>query len=92
MGLLSCRHPMPLASGTDVEPLAQRLEQDSTTYHVANQGAPQPLQKELGPLGTGTRRFVGHKFDALGVHCRFLLSFACNASSSQGENLCSADW
>ena len=36
-------------------------------------GAPQPLQKELGPLGTGTRRIVRDKFDALGVHCLFLL-------------------
>ena len=32
-----CRHPMPLASGADVEALAQRLEQDSNTYHAANQ-------------------------------------------------------
>ena len=37
-------------------------------------GAPQPLQKELGPLGTGTRRTVRDKFDALGVHCLFLLA------------------
>ena len=32
-----CRHPMPLASGTHVEALAQRLEQDQHTYHAANQ-------------------------------------------------------
>ena len=32
-----CRHPMPLASGGDVEALAQRLEQDPDTYHAANQ-------------------------------------------------------
>ena len=32
-----CRHPMPLASGADVEALAQRLEQDLDTYHAANQ-------------------------------------------------------
>ena len=32
-----CRHPMPLASGGDVEALAQRLEQDRDTYHAANQ-------------------------------------------------------
>ena len=38
------------------------------------QGAPQPLQKELGPLGTGTRRTVRGKFDALEVHCLFLLA------------------
>ena len=31
-----CRHPMPLASGADVEALAQRLEQDSDTSHAAN--------------------------------------------------------
>ena len=31
-----CRHPMLLASGADVEALAQRLEQDSNTYHAAN--------------------------------------------------------
>ena len=35
-------------------------------------GAPQPLQMELGPLGTGTRRTVRDKFDAFGVHCLFL--------------------
>ena len=32
-----CRHPMPLASGADVEALAERLEQDADTYHAANQ-------------------------------------------------------
>ena len=32
-----CRHPMPLASGDDVEDMAQRLEQDPDTYHTANQ-------------------------------------------------------
>ena len=30
-------HPMPLASGADVEALAQELEQDPNTYHAANQ-------------------------------------------------------
>ena len=30
------------------------------------QGVPLPLQKELGPLGTGTRRNVRDKLDALG--------------------------
>ena len=34
-----CRHPMPLASGGDVEALAQRPEQDPDTYHAANQAA-----------------------------------------------------
>ena len=38
------------------------------------QGAPEPLQKELEPLGTGTRRTVRDKFDALGIHCLFLLA------------------
>ena len=37
-------------------------------------GSPQPLQKELGPLVTGTRRTMRDKFDALGVHCLFLLA------------------
>ena len=32
-----CRHPMPLASGGDVEALAQRLERDPDTYHAASQ-------------------------------------------------------
>ena len=36
-------------------------------------GAPQPLQKELGPLGTDTRRTVRDNFDTLGVHCLFWL-------------------
>ena len=31
------QHPMPLASGDDVEALAQRLEEDPITYHTANQ-------------------------------------------------------
>ena len=31
------QHPMPLASGDDVEALAQRLEEDPITYHAANQ-------------------------------------------------------
>ena len=43
------------------------------------QGAPQPLQEELGPSETGTESTVRDKFDSLGVHCLFLLSFACNA-------------
>ena len=43
------------------------------------QGAPQPLQEELGPSETGTESTVRDKFDPLGVHCLFLLSFACNA-------------
>ena len=38
------------------------------------QGAPQPLQKELGPLGTGTGRTVRYKLDALGFYCLFLLA------------------
>ena len=37
------------------------------------QGAPQPLQKELGPLGTGTHRTLRGKFNALGG----LLPFFC---------------
>ena len=38
MGLCArcCRHPMPLASGDDVEGLAQKLEQDPDTHHAAN--------------------------------------------------------
>ena len=32
-----CRHPMPLASGDDVEALTQRLEQDPDTNHATNQ-------------------------------------------------------
>ena len=32
-----CRHPMPMASGADVEALAQRPEQDSNTCDAANQ-------------------------------------------------------
>ena len=32
-----CWHPMPLASGADVEALAQWLQQDPDTYHAANQ-------------------------------------------------------
>ena len=42
------------------------------------QGAPEPPQNELGPLGTGTRRTVRDKFDALGD---LLFFFACNAPS-----------
>ena len=38
------------------------------------QGAPQPLQKESGQLETGNQRTVRDKFDALGVHCLFLLA------------------
>ena len=34
---MCCRYPMPLASGADVEALAQRPEQDPDTYHAANQ-------------------------------------------------------
>ena len=37
------------------------------------QGAAQPLQKELGPSGTGLRRTVRDKFDALGG----LIAFFC---------------
>ena len=36
------------------------------------------MQKELGPLGTGARRILRDKFDALGGLWPF---FACNASS-----------
>ena len=32
-----CRHPMPLASGSDKEAVAQRPKQDPDTYHTANQ-------------------------------------------------------
>ena len=42
-------------------------------------GAPQALQEESGPSETGTQSTVRDNFDALGVHCLFLLSFACNA-------------
>ena len=45
---------------------------------MSTQGAPQPLQKELGPLGTGTRRTVRDNFDALGG----LLPFFAYAASS----------
>ena len=41
------------------------------------QGAPQPLQEESGPSETGTESIVREKYDPLGVHCLFLLSFAC---------------
>ena len=39
-----------------------------------HQGAQQPLQKKLKPLGTGTQRTVRDKIDALGIHCLFLLA------------------
>ena len=31
-----CRHPMPLASGDNVEALAERLEEGAKTYDAAN--------------------------------------------------------
>ena len=31
-----CQYPMPLASGDNVEALAERLKQDPHTYHTAN--------------------------------------------------------
>ena len=34
---MCCRHPMSMATGADVEALAQRLEQDPDTYHAAKQ-------------------------------------------------------
>ena len=42
------------------------------------QEAPEPLQKELGPLGTGTRRTMRDKLNVLVCLLPF---FACNASS-----------
>ena len=30
-----CRHTVPLASGADVETLAQRMEEEPVTYHAA---------------------------------------------------------
>ena len=51
-----------------------------TAVHEGYKGAPQPLQEESGPSEMGTHSTVRDKFDALGVHCLFLLSFACNAS------------
>ena len=41
------------------------------------QGAPQRLLEELGPSETGTQSTVRDKFDPLGVHCVFMLLFAC---------------
>ena len=38
------------------------------------QGAPQPPQKESGPLETSTHRIMRDKFDTLGVHCLFLFA------------------
>ena len=45
-----CRHPMPLASGADVEALATRLEQDLDTYHTANQATVVFLAPHRPPL------------------------------------------
>ena len=42
-------------------------------------GALQPVQEESGQSETGTQSTVRDKFDALRVHCLFLLSFTCNA-------------
>ena len=55
-------------------------------------GGVQPLLKESGPLETGTQSTVRDKFDALGVHCLFLLSFACNAFCRYCEILFTAHW
>ena len=38
------------------------------------QGAPQPLQKEFGPLAPQTRKTLRDKFDALGGYSLFLLT------------------
>ena len=50
------------------------------------QGAAQPLQKELGPSGTGTRRTVRDKFDTLAGLLPFLACIAPSIASKKRQS------
>ena len=51
------------------------------------QGAPQPLQKELGPLGTGTWRTMRDKLDTWGGFTGFFACFCADTCIADKEGV-----